>query len=53
MDYEPTTDDWQVRKPDELGMDADGLAEAIEHHRAHETRWRPDFPRISSSSIRT
>src|SRR5712691_7498537 len=43
MNYEPATDDWQARKPSEMGMDADGLAEAIEHHRAHETRWRPDF----------
>src|ERR1043165_1067103 len=36
-------DDWQARKPDELGMDADGLAEAVRHHRGHESRWRPDF----------
>ena len=43
MDYEPATDDWQVRKPSELGMDADALAAAIQHHRAHESRWPPDF----------
>jgi CubicO group peptidase (beta-lactamase class C family) len=43
MDYEPTTDDWQARKPDELDMDADVLAEAVQHHRDHESRWRPDF----------
>src|SRR5712692_7239426 len=41
--YEPTTDDWQARKPAEMGMDADGLADAIQHHRDHESRWRPDF----------
>jgi CubicO group peptidase (beta-lactamase class C family) len=43
MDYEPTTDEWQARTPGELGMDAQGLADAIEYHRAHETRWSPDF----------
>jgi CubicO group peptidase (beta-lactamase class C family) len=43
MDYEPTTDDWQSRAPDELGLDARRLAEAVAHHRAHETRWAPDF----------
>src|SRR5712691_9437563 len=43
MNYEPATDDWQARKPSEMGMDADGLAEAIAHHRAHESRWPPDF----------
>ena len=41
--YEPPTDDWQARKPDELSMDADGLAEAARYHRDHESRWRPDF----------
>src|SRR6266436_6520327 len=43
MEYEPTADDWQRRKPAEVGMDADALAEAIRYHQAHETRWRPDF----------
>ena len=43
MDYEPTADEWQLCKPAELGMDAEGLADAIRHHRAHETGWRPDF----------
>src|SRR5512132_2087454 len=43
MEYEPTTDDWQSRTPDELGMNAGGLDEAVAYQRAHETRWRPDF----------
>lgn len=43
MDYEPARDEWQARPPDKLGMDAQGLARAIEYHRAHETRWSPDF----------
>ena len=43
MDYGPTRDEWQARRPAELGMDADGLTDAIEYHRAHETRWSPDF----------
>jgi CubicO group peptidase (beta-lactamase class C family) len=43
MSYEPTSHDWQSRAPAGLGMDPEGLAEAIRHHQAHETRWRPDF----------
>ena len=43
MDYEPTIDEWRARPPGELGMDTRGLTEAIEYHRAHETRWSPDF----------
>ena len=43
MDYEPTRTDWRTETPADLGMDADGLAEAIRYHEAHETRWRPDF----------
>ena len=43
MSYEPAPDDWQVRAPEELGMDAAALAAAIAYHREHETRWRPDF----------
>jgi CubicO group peptidase (beta-lactamase class C family) len=43
MDYEPTADQWHARPPAALGMDARGLADAIEYHRAHETRWSPDF----------
>jgi CubicO group peptidase (beta-lactamase class C family) len=40
---EPSIDDWTARPPAERGMDPDGLAAAIAYHRAHETRWRPDF----------
>jgi CubicO group peptidase (beta-lactamase class C family) len=43
MDHEPTRDAWPTLSPAAAGLDAEGLAEAIRHHRAHETRWRPDF----------
>jgi CubicO group peptidase (beta-lactamase class C family) len=43
MGYEPTPDAWQTRRPDEVGMDADRLADAIRYHQQHETRWSPDF----------
>lgn len=43
MVYEPPPDDWQVEPPAALGMDAERLTDAIAYHRAHETRWRPDF----------
>jgi len=41
--YEPPRDDWQAKPPPALGMRPDGLAAAVEYHRAHETRWRRDF----------
>jgi CubicO group peptidase (beta-lactamase class C family) len=43
MNYEPSTDEWLSRPPGELGMDAQVLTDAIEYHRAHETRWSLDF----------
>src|SRR5438128_8706633 len=43
VSYEPGFDDWQVRSAAACGMDPDGVAVAIAHHHAHETRWRPDF----------
>ena len=43
MDDVTTTDHWDARNPAELGMDPDGLAEAIGYHRAHESRWSRDF----------
>jgi len=41
--YDPPRDAWQARPPDALGLRPDGLAAAIDYHRAHETRWRRDF----------
>jgi CubicO group peptidase (beta-lactamase class C family) len=43
MTYYPGRDQWETRAPDDAGMSADRLAEAIEYHRAHETAWRRDF----------
>lgn len=51
MAYEPTSDDWQSREPAALGMAAEGLADAIAYHRAHESRWRPDFLTASGRYI--
>jgi CubicO group peptidase (beta-lactamase class C family) len=41
--FEPPPDDWPAQPPADLGMRADGLAAAIDYHRAHETPWRRDF----------
>jgi hypothetical protein len=35
----------------EMGMHADGMADAIAYHRAHETPWRRDFPGPSGRHI--
>jgi hypothetical protein len=43
MVYEPASDDWQTRPPGSVGLDTERLDDAIAYHRAHETRWRPDF----------
>jgi CubicO group peptidase (beta-lactamase class C family) len=43
MTVHPSRDDRQAQPPALPGMRADGLAAAIEYHRAHETRWRHDF----------
>ncbi len=51
MAYFPSRDDWQTKPPAALGMRADGLAAAIEYHRAHETSWRRDFLTASGRYI--
>jgi CubicO group peptidase (beta-lactamase class C family) len=43
MAYVPSRDEWVRQEPGELGLDRAGLDAAIEHHVAHETRWRRDF----------
>ena len=39
----PAAGAWPTTTPDVVGLDAGRLDEAIAYHRAHETRWRPDF----------
>lgn len=43
MSPDPARDDWPTRSPAQAGMSAEGLAAAVEFHRAHATTWRPDF----------
>ena len=43
MDYVPSATEWQVRPPEALGLRADGLADAVEYHRQHESPWPRDF----------
>ncbi len=43
MTYVPSRERWEARAPAALGLDAGRLQEAIDYHRAHETRWRRDF----------
>src|SRR5713226_9293249 len=43
MSYFPARRHWQTKPPAELGMKAEGLAAAIDYHRAHESTWRRDF----------
>jgi len=43
MSHVPGAGDWPVRPPAELGMSAEGLAAAVDHHRAHESAWPRDF----------
>jgi CubicO group peptidase (beta-lactamase class C family) len=43
INYFPSRDDWQTKRPAEVGMTAEGLAAAIDYHRAHETTWQRDF----------
>jgi len=39
----PAVADWPTATPADVGLDARRVDEAIAYHRAHETRWRPDF----------
>jgi beta-lactamase family protein len=41
--YCPPADEWQAQSPAALGLSAPGIEAAIDHHRAHESRWRRDF----------
>jgi CubicO group peptidase (beta-lactamase class C family) len=43
MEYCPPRIEWQKKAPADVGMNADGLGEAVEYHRAHETAWNRDF----------
>jgi CubicO group peptidase (beta-lactamase class C family) len=43
MEYCPPRIEWQKKAPADVGMNADGLAEAIEYHRGHETPWNREF----------
>lgn len=51
MSYCPPRDTWQATPPAELGLRPDGLAAAIDYHRAHETTWRRDFITASGRYI--
>src|SRR5438128_8044389 len=39
----PAVADWPTATPADVGLDARRVDKAIAYHRAHETRWRPDF----------
>jgi CubicO group peptidase (beta-lactamase class C family) len=43
VSYYPPASEWRVVAPADLGLRPDGLAAAIDFHRAHETAWRRDF----------
>jgi hypothetical protein len=41
--YWPPADEWQTQSPAALGMNVARVDEAIDYHRAHESRWRRDL----------
>jgi CubicO group peptidase (beta-lactamase class C family) len=50
MSYVPG-EEWEARSPAAVGLAPDGLAAAVEHHRAHESRWPRDFITASGRYI--
>src|SRR5262245_58425340 len=51
MNYEPSRDEWQTKRPGDVGMNADAIGTAIAYHRAHESPWRRDFLTASGRYI--